>query len=167
MADNRIERTVDCIETFKVGYATLREEQFNKEDISDFVDLFPEYGLRISLIYHFLNGDLNINVDDEVTDEDNDDSSEEYAEETIVEGRPSRRGMKYIKITKLDAENISKYVAEKCRGRADLNQVAREVKEYLNDKFNEKSILRLIRGETHATISQNYFRIVANKIKAV
>ena len=40
MADDRIKRTVDCIETFKVGYATLREEQFNKEDLTDFVRLF-------------------------------------------------------------------------------------------------------------------------------
>jgi len=165
MADNRIERTVDCIETFKVGYATLREEQFNKEDITDFVDLFPEYGLRISLIYHFLNGDLNVSADIDTED----DTDEQYDDsETEEESKPySRKGMTYNRMTKLDAENISKYIAEKCRGRADFGSIVNDIYDYINGKFNKGTIRDLVHGKTWATISQNYFKIEKNKIKSV
>lgn len=163
MVDNKILRTVECIETFKTGYTSLKEEEFNQEDLTDFIDLFPEYALKISSIFHFLNGDLSISIDDEETAEEIDES-EDDAEEKVPY---SRKGMSYNRMTKLDAENISKYIAEKCRGRADFGAIVNDIYDYINGKFGKSTIRDLVHGRTWSTISQAYFKIEKGKIKAV
>lgn len=163
MVDNKILRTVDCIETFKAGYTSLKEEEFNQEDLTDFIDLFPEYALKISSIFHFLNGDLSISIDDEDAAEEIDEN-EDDAEEKVPY---SRKGMSYNRMTKLDAENISKYIAEKCRGRADFGAIVNDIYEYINGKFGKSTIRDLVHGRTWSTISQAYFKIEKGKIKAV
>ena len=166
MADERIVRTVNCIETLKAGHATLREEQFNNEDLTDFVDLFPEYAIKVSSIFHFLNGDLSINMDDD--DEEEEEEKEDDDEENPEEGRHySRKGVTYNRMTKLDAENICKYIATKCRGRGDLPAIINDVYEYINGKFNKASIRDILYGRTWTTISQNYFKISKGKVKAI
>jgi hypothetical protein len=163
MVDNKILRTVECIETFKAGYTSLKEEEFNQEDLTDFIDLFPEYALKISSIFHFLNGDLSISIDDEETAEEIEED-EDGAEEKVPY---SRKGMSYNRMTKLDAENISKYIAEKCRGRADFGAIVNDIYEYINGKFGKSTIRDLVHGRTWSTISQAYFKIEKGKIKAV
>ena len=163
MVDNKILRTVDCIETFKAGYTSLKEEEFNQEDLTDFIDLFPEYALKISSIFHFLNGDLSISIDDEDAAEEIDEN-EDDAEEKVPY---SRKGMSYNRMTKLDAENISKYIAEKCRGRADFGAIVNDIYDYINGKFGKSTIRDLVHGRTWSTISQAYFKIEKGKIKAV
>ena len=163
MVDNKILRTVDCIETFKAGYTSLKEEEFNQEDRTDFIDLFPEYALKISSIFHFLNGDLSISIDDEEAAEEIDEN-EDDAEEKVPY---SRKGMSYNRMTKLDAENISKYIAEKCRGRADFGAIVNDIYDYINGKFGKSTIRDLVHGRTWSTISQAYFKIEKGKIKAV
>lgn len=163
MVDNKILRTVDCIETFKAGYTSLKEEEFNQEDLTDFIDLFPEYALKISSIFHFLNGDLSISIDDEEAAEEIDEN-EDDAEEKVPY---SRKGMSYNRMTKLDAENISKYIAEKCRGRADFGAIVNDIYDYINGKFGKSTIRDLVHGRTWSTISQAYFKIEKGKIKAV
>lgn len=163
MVDNKILRTVECIETFKAGYTSLKEEEFNQEDLTDFIDLFPEYALKISSIFHFLNGDLSISIDDAETAEEIDET-EDDAEEKVPY---SRKGMSYNRMTKLDAENISKYIAEKCRGRADFGAIVNDIYEYINGKFGKSTIRDLVHGRTWATISQGYFKIEKGKIKSV
>ncbi len=163
MVDNKILRTVECIETFKAGYTSLKEEEFNQEDLTDFIDLFPEYALKISSIFHFLNGDLSISIDDEETAEEIEED-EDDAEEKVPY---SRKGMSYNRMTKLDAENISKYIAEKCRGRADFGAIVNDIYDYINGKFGKSTIRDLVHGRTWSTISQAYFKIEKGKIKAV
>ena len=163
MVDNRILRTVECIETFKAGFSSLKEEEFNQEDLTDFIDLFPEYALKISSIFHFLNGDLSISIDDEEAAEEIDEN-EDDAEEKVPY---SRKGMSYNRMTKLDAENISKYIAEKCRGRADFGAIVNDIYDYINGKFGKSTIRDLVHGRTWSTISQAYFKIEKGKIKAV
>lgn len=163
MVDNKILRTVDCIETFKAGYTSLKEEEFNQEDLTDFIDLFPEYALKISSIFHFLNGDLSISIDDEETAEEIDEDEDDVEEKAPY----SRKGMSYNRMTKLDAENISKYIAEKCRGRADFGAIVNDIYDYINGKFGKSTIRDLVHGRTWSTISQAYFKIEKGKIKAV
>ena len=163
MVDNRILRTVECIETFKAGFSSLKEEEFNQEDLTDFIDLFPEYALKISSIFHFLNGDLSISIDDEETAEEIDEDEDDVEEKAPY----SRKGMSYNRMTKLDAENISKYIAEKCRGRADFGAIVNDIYEYINGKFGKSTIRDLVHGRTWSTISQAYFKIEKGKIKAV
>lgn len=163
MVDNKILRTVECIEAFKAGYASLKEEEFNQEDLTDFIDLFPEYALKVSSIFHFLNGDLSISIDEEEIGDEIDEDEDDVEEKAPY----SRKGMSYNRMTKLDAENISKYIAEKCRGRADFGAIVNEVHSYINGKFGVATIRDLVHGRTWATISQRYFKIEKGKIKSV
>ena len=159
MVDVNIERSTNCIDAFIAGMQIIEEEEFTKEDKIDFIDLFPEYSTILDEIYNFLNGKIIL------TQQQDEDEDESITPETSVHN--SRKGCTYNRMTKLDAENICKYISEKCRGRADMGMVVNDVYDYINGKFNKPSIRDIVHGRTWATISQNYFKIEKGKIKTV
>ena len=134
-----VKRTVACEKTFVEGADTFEAEQVSEEDMIDFIDLFPEYGAKIERIYRFLNKETPPEM---VTNE-------------IVETKKRTCN----KMCRLDAENASRFIAEKCKNRNDLSNVVNDVYEYLNGKFSKPTIRNLLTGKTRSEISMRFFKI--------
>lgn len=130
-------KTVECVKTFKEGAVTFKQEEVNEEDMNDFVDLFPEYGIKINKIFKFLNNEINVKNNE----------PEEKVKRTCN------------KMCRLDAENASRFIAEKCKNRTDLSNVVNDVYEYLNGKFSKPTIRNLLTGKTRSEISMRFFKI--------
>ena len=149
--NNEVDRTIACIKELCTGEGVIELEEINDVDISDYMDLFPDDIPKIQKLYNFLcTPDINENV---VVEDEEEDCSESESR-------------KYNRMTKLDAENISKYIGEKCKGRADIPRIIDDVYNYINGKFGKATIRDLLSGRTFTAISGRFFRIKNGKIVA-
>lgn len=155
-----MKNTVELLVYVDYANQILAGEGITKEDIEQMPELLPELSMHIDIIKSWFEGKLS-------------KSTPGYQERGPISKEPEYNEPRYqtsrklVKMTKIEAEAASKYIAQKCRGRADLYIVAQEVSTYMNNKFSPKTLYSLITGRTHATSSQGYFKIEKGKIKAV
>lgn len=142
---SEVEMTIHAIETLCEGDAVIVREEITKEDICDYMYLFPDDTRRIMKICDFLSDNYN-------------------STETVEETSTASDSRKYNRMTKLDAENISKYIGEKCKGRSDIPRIIDDVYDYINGKFGKPTIRDLISGRTFTAISGRFFRMKNGKI---
>lgn len=159
---DRVVGAVNCLRTLQEATRTFEEEKFDPiEDSSTYVELFSEDIPKIIETYKFLKGELVFKNPSPTPV-----SVKEEDEEKEVQ-TSSKKKRTLNKMTKVDAESASLYIAKKCRGRADLFIVAKEAAEYMNNRFNPKTLYSLIIGRSHKTESQKYFKVEKGKIRAL
>ena len=147
---------VNLIESIYTTKETLRAEDITSYDLEKLKELFPgDLGMKIMFIQNWFAGNLDatrIDVNDIVVEEDEEPTYSAAVEEPKQKNR----------MTKLDAENISRFISEKCKGRSDYASVIDDIDTYINSKFNKKTIRDLLTGKTYKDISAKYFVINDN-----
>ena len=150
-----MKNTVNLIENIYTTKETLRNEDITSYDLEKMKELFPgDLGMKIMFIQNWFSGHLDATRVDTTID-----SEPEPEEETVVE-EPEPKSKN--RMTKLDAENISRFIAEKCKGRSDYASIINDIDEYINAKFNKKTIRDLLTGKTYKDISSRFFVIGDN-----
>ena len=144
---------VNLIENIYTTKETLRAEDITSYDLEKLKELFPgDLGMKIMFIQNWFSGNL------EATRVDTTIDSEPEEDTVVIEEPKSSKN----RMTKLDAENISKFIAEKCKGRSDYASIINDIDEYINAKFNKKTIRDLLTGKTYKDISSRFFVIGDN-----
>lgn len=147
---------VNLIESIYTTKETLKAEDITSYDLEKLKELFPgDLGMKIMFIQNWFSGNLDatrIDVNDIVVEE----NEEPTYSATVEEPKQKNR------MTKLDAENISRFISEKCKGRSDYASVIDDIDTYINSKFNKKTIRDLLTGKTYKDISAKYFVIIDN-----
>ena len=136
-----------------VALAEIMEEEGmndNPEEKEDFLDLFPEYESMFQSFYGVLTG-----IDTK--------SPPVYDDAICIEHEHAKRSCN--KMTRLDAENICRFIAEKCKGRSDIAGIIDDVFDYINGKFSKLTIKNLINGKTYSDISMRFFKIDGRVVK--
>lgn len=152
-----MKNTVNLIENIYTTKETLRAEDITSYDLEKMKELFPgDLGMKIMFIQNWFSGHLDATRVDTTID-----SEPEPEEDTVVE-EPEPEPKSKNRMTKLDAENISRFIAEKCKGRSDYASVINDIDEYINAKFNKKTIRDLLTGKTYKDISSRFFVIGDN-----
>lgn len=150
-----MKNTVNLIENIYTTKETLRAEDITSYDLEKMKELFPgDLGMKIMFIQNWFSGHLDATRVDTTID------SEPEVEEPEVAEEPEPKSKN--RMTKLDAENISRFIAEKCKGRSDYASVINDIDEYINAKFNKKTIRDLLTGKTYKDISSRFFVIGDN-----
>ena len=150
-----MKNTVNLIENIYTTKETLRNEDITSYDLEKMKELFPgDLGMKIMFIQNWFSGHLDATRVDTTID-----SEPEPEEETVVE-EPEPKSKN--RMTKLDAENISRFIAEKCKGRSDYASIINDIDEYINAKFNKKTIRDLLTGKTYKDTSSRFFVIGDN-----
>ena len=148
-----MKNTVNLIENIYATKETLRAEDITSYDLEKMKELFPgDLGMKIMFIQNWFSGHLDATRVDITVDS-------EPEEDTVVE-EPEPKSKN--RMTKLDAENISRFIAEKCKGRSDYTSIINDIDEYINAKFNKKTIRDLLTGKTYKDISSRFFVIGDN-----
>jgi hypothetical protein len=149
-----MKNTVNLIENIYTTKETLRTEDITSYDLEKLKELFPgDLGMKIMFIQNWFSGNLEATrVDTTIDSEPEEDAV------VIEEPEPKQKN----RMTKLDAENISKFIAEKCKGRSDYASIINDIDEYINAKFNKKTIRDLLTGKTYKDISSRFFVIGDN-----
>lgn len=149
-----MKNTVNLIENIYTTKETLRAEDITSYDLEKMKELFPgDLGMKIMFIQNWFSGHLDATrVDTTIDSEPEEDAV------VIEESEPKQKN----RMTKLDAENISRFIAEKCKGRSDYASVINDIDEYINAKFNKKTIRDLLTGKTYKDISSRFFVIGDN-----
>ena len=148
-----MKNTVNLIENIYTTKETLRNEDITSYDLEKMKELFPgDLGMKIMFIQNWFSGNLDATRVDTMIDS-------EPEEDTVVE-EPEPKSKN--RMTKLDAENISRFIAEKCKGRSDYASIINDIDEYINAKFNKKTIRDLLTGKTYKDISSRFFVIGDN-----
>lgn len=127
-----------------------REEEILIEDYKDYLDLRPEDRDKFIKLAQLL-----------LPDKEETSTESDYDSLDI-----NTKTRQYNRMTKLDAENISRYIGEKCRGRADIPRIIDDVYDYINEKFGKATIRDLLTGRTFTAISGRYFTIKNGKVTA-
>ena len=160
---DRVASAIHCLRTLQEAARIFEEEKFDPiEDSSTYVELFSEDIPKIIETYKFLKGESVFKNHYSPTPVSVKEENEQKEELTS-----SKKKRTLNRMTKVDAEAASIYIAKKCRGRADLYEVAQEAAEYMNNKFSNRTLYSLIIGKNHKTESQKYFKVDKGKIKAV
>jgi hypothetical protein len=150
-----MKNTVNLIENIYTTKETLRNEDITSYDLEKMKELFPgDLGMKIMFIQNWFSGHLDATRVDTTIDS-------EPEEDTVAE-EPEPEPKSKNRMTKLDAENISRFIAEKCKGRSDYASVINDIDEYINAKFNKKTIRDLLTGKTYKDISSRFFVIGDN-----
>ena len=150
-----MKNTVNLIENIYTTKETLRNEDITSYDLEKMKELFPgDLGMKIMFIQNWFSGHLDATRVDTTIDS-------EPEEDTVVE-EPEPEPKSKNRMTKLDAENISRFIAEKCKGRSDYASIINDIDEYINAKFNKKTIRDLLTGKTYKDISSRFFVIGDN-----
>lgn len=145
---------VNLIENIYTTKETLRNEDITSYDLEKMKELFPgDLGMKIMFIQNWFSGHLDATRVDTTID-----SSEPEEDIVVEEPEPKSKN----RMTKLDAENISKFIVEKCKGRSDYASIINDIDEYINAKFNKKTIRDLLTGKTYKDISSRFFVIGDN-----
>lgn len=143
----------NLIENIYTTKETLRTEDITSYDLEKLKELFPgDLGMKIMFIQNWFSGHLDATRVDTTIDS-------EPEEDAVVIEEPK---LSKNRMTKLDAENISKFIAEKCKGRSDYASIINDIDEYINAKFNKKTIRDLLTGKTYKDISSQFFVIGDN-----
>lgn len=150
-----MKNTVNLIENIYATKETLRNEDITSYDLEKMKELFPgDLGMKIMFIQNWFSGHLDATRVDTTIDS-------EPEEDTVAE-EPEPEPKSKNRMTKLDAENISRFIAEKCKGRSDYASIINDIDEYINAKFNKKTIRDLLTGKTYKDISSRFFVIGDN-----
>lgn len=150
-----MKNTVNLIENIYTTKETLRNEDITSYDLEKMKELFPgDLGMKIMFIQNWFSGHLDATRVDTTIDS-------EPEEDTVAE-EPEPEPKSKNRMTKLDAENISRFIAEKCKGRSDYASIINDIDEYINAKFNKKTIRDLLTGKTYKDISSRFFVIGDN-----
>jgi hypothetical protein len=143
----------NLIENIYTTKETLRTEDITSYDLEKLKELFPgDLGMKIMFIQNWFSGHLDATRVDTTIDS-------EPEEDAVVIEEPK---LSKNRMTKLDAENISRFIAEKCKGRSDYASIINDIDEYINAKFNKKTIRDLLTGKTYKDISSRFFVIGDN-----
>lgn len=132
----------------------MTEEQIDPndpEEKQDFLELFSEYTPMFKAFHAVLLG-----IDNKYVANTNTPSVS--ADATPIAKRTCK------KMSRLDAENVSRYIAEKCKGRADIEGVINDTFNFINGKFTKKTIRSLIIGKSHSDVSMRFFKFNEGKI---
>ena len=144
----------NLIENIYTTKETLRTEDITSYDLEKLKELFPgDLGMKIMFIQNWFSGHLDATRVDTTT------IDSEPEEDTVIE-EPEPKSKN--RMTKLDAESISRFIAEKCKGRSDYASIINDIDEYINAKFNKKTIRDLLTGKTYKDISSRFFVIGDN-----